>query len=156
MHTGLLAATHSPDEVAGVLAHEMTHVLERHTLRQIVFQAGLTTAARLLLGSGEGASDLLSGAASDLTTLRFSREQERAADQGALRLLRAARLPTSGLASFFGRLAHAGDAPPAWLSSHPDSAERAAAVAVARAPDETPLEIDWRAVQQAAAATRPQ
>ncbi len=155
VHTGLLAAAHSPDEVAGVLAHEMTHVLERHTLRQIVFQAGLTTAARLLLGSGEGAFDLLSGAASDLTTLRFSREQERAADQGALRLLRAARLPTSGLASLFGRLAHAGDAPPAWLSSHPDSAARAAAVAVVRAPDEIPLEIDWPSVQQAATVTRP-
>jgi predicted Zn-dependent protease len=140
----------------------MTHVLERHSMRQLVYQAGLATALRLLVGSPEGATAVLSGAALDLTALRFSREQETAADRGAIELLTRAGVPASGLAVFFERLARESGTPPAWLSSHPDSSARAALVrAEARHLDggeawpDTRLDEEWAAARADAAALSP-
>jgi predicted Zn-dependent protease len=156
VHTGLLRSATSADELAGVLAHEMTHVTERHTLRQVVFYAGFTRALRLMVGSPEGAAEMLAGAARNLTALRFSREQEAAADRGALERLERAQLSGAGLVSFFDRLARGRGALPPFLSSHPAAAERAAALLDAmdrrrgRAVD--PLVLDWAAVQADAVA----
>jgi Zn-dependent protease with chaperone function len=164
--TGLLAAAASPDEAAGVLAHEMTHVLRRHTLRQIAFRSGMIASVRLLFGAPEGAAEILSDSALDLTTLRFSREQELEADRGALELLARAHLRQDGLGRFLERLEREGDGPPAWLSSHPAAGERAAALAAALAPAQAPprgespsaaapvesLDLDWWAVQAEATA----
>jgi Zn-dependent protease with chaperone function len=153
VHTGLLAAAGAPEEVAGVLAHEVVHVLARHSLRQVLVQLGLATTLRLLAG-GEGLADALGSAAARLGALGFSRGQEREADAGALDLLRGARLPADGLAAFFERLAAEGGAPPAFLSSHPAGADRAAALRAELArrgpwPVE-PLAIDWAAVRTGA------
>jgi predicted Zn-dependent protease len=150
--TGLLGAAASPEEVAGVLAHEMTHVLRRHTMRQVLFHSGLVSAVRLLFGAREGAAEILSGAALDLTSLRFSREQEIEADRNALELLGRAHVSADGLARFFERLGSESGGPSAWLSSHPAAAERAAALAgaIASRPRASALEdlgLDWWAIQ---------
>jgi Zn-dependent protease with chaperone function len=151
VHTGLLAEAESADELSGVLAHEIAHVLRRHSLRQIVFAAGLTAGLRLALGSPEGAAQVLVAAAGDLTKLRFGREQESDADRTGLDLLHAARLSPQGLVRFFERLHARGGAPPALLSSHPPAADRAAELEreIARRgawPVDAPA-IDWTAVR---------
>jgi hypothetical protein len=153
VHTGLLADARSADELAGVLAHEVIHVLERHSLRQLLAELGLVTAVGLLLG-GDGLAGAAGALARDLGALHFGREQERAADRGAVDLLARARLPAGGLPAFFERLAAAGPAVPPLLASHPPSAERAAALAAAiqrRGPwPVEPLEVDWAAVRRGA------
>jgi len=158
VHTGLLAAAASPDEVAGVLAHEITHVLERHSLRQLVFQAGMAGAVRLLIGAPEGAAEVLTGATMNLTALRFSRDQEQDADRGGLDLLRRARLPAEGLVRFFDRLAERGGALPPLLSSHPAADDRAVLLAAELTHQgEWPVEalpVDWQAVQTEARSSR--
>ena len=50
VHTGLLAKTTSVDQLVGVLGHEITHVMRRHSLRQLVYDLGLSTTLRWLLG----------------------------------------------------------------------------------------------------------
>jgi predicted Zn-dependent protease len=152
VHTGLFAKASSVDELAGVLSHEITHVTERHSLRQIIFNMGLTTTIRWVLGVPDGVADTIAGAAANLSGLQFSREQETSADVGGIELLQKARLPAAGLKSFFERLAQDQQAVPAFLSTHPAGEDRAATLqkiidergqwAVER------LTIDWDAVRQ--------
>ncbi|MGH2669412.1 MAG: M48 family metallopeptidase, partial [bacterium] len=156
VHTGLLVEARSADELAGILAHEITHVFARHSLRQLLFQLGLTASVRLVLGMPEGVADSIASAVVSLGSLRFSRDQERDADRGGVELLTRARLPATGLQSFFDRLARQEGAVPALISTHPPSAERVAALQ--RLLDEhgsrtvEPLELDWGAVRRDAKA----
>jgi len=153
VHTGLLASAATPDEVAGVLGHEMIHTLERHSLRQLLFEAGLLVSAQLLLGSPQGGADILAGTALQLGGLRFSRDQERDADAGGLKLLEVARVSPEGFAHFLDRLAEQhGVTPPALLSTHPESKERGQALRaeIARRgpwPVEPLGDLDWEAVR---------
>lgn len=151
VHTGLLEQAESADELTGVLAHEVAHVLRRHSLRQIVFAAGLGAGLRLVLGSPDGAAQVLVTAAGDLTRLRFGRDQERDADLVGLDLLQRARLSPQGLTRFFTRLDEKGGAPPALLSSHPPAKDRAAELEreIARrgAWPVDPPQVDWAAVR---------
>ena len=153
VHTGLLAAARTPEEVAGVLSHEVVHVLHRHSMRQMVFAVGLDGAIRLLVGSPDGAAAMLAGTAFDLTSLGFSRDQERDADLGGLDLLQRARMPAQGLIGFFDTLKKEGGAPPPLLSSHPPAEDRAARLEEElRRRGEWPVEpitLDWAAVQAA-------
>lgn len=151
--SGLIRQAASPEELAGVLAHEVAHVELRHSLRAAVKGLGLRTVLSLLLGDGTGGA--LAGAAANLTELKFSRDAEREADREGLRRLQAARIDPQGMLGFFVRLegaAGAGGAPPAWLSSHPPPGERLDMLAAhidasAAAPQR--LQMDWDAVQRA-------
>jgi predicted Zn-dependent protease len=122
---GLIDAAASPDEVAGVLAHEVSHVLNRHPQRAIVRYAGLA-----MLGSALFGDTNLAALAPVLLTLSYSRSFEREADESALLLLDRAGIDGGGLAAFFTRLerSRAGGGAFArgleYLSTHPPSDER--------------------------------
>lgn len=150
--SGLVRQAETPEELAGVLAHEVAHVELRHSLRAAVKGLGLRAALSLVFG--EGAGGTLAGAAADLTELKFSRDAEREADREGLRRLQAARIDPQSMLRFFARLEGAGaGAPPAWLSSHPPAGERRAALAAqigAAAAAPQPLRVDWAALQRAA------
>jgi len=146
--TGLLREAQSAEELAGVLAHEVQHVVLRHSLRGLVRNLGWRVTLSLLLS---GAGDLgtpLAAWAEQLGSLRFSRDQETEADEHGVRLLRQAGIDPRGLATFFERLAQDKAEPPAFLSTHPASDGRAAQVREwiggFQAP---PLPYDWQAVQ---------
>jgi predicted Zn-dependent protease len=151
VHTGLLAKATSVDQLVGVLGHEITHVTRRHSLRQIVYDLGLTTTLRWLLGIPDGIADTIAGAAVNLSGLKFSREQETEADRGGVELLQAARLPATGLQSFFEELSRDKGQVPTFLSTHPADKERSATlqrlIAERGAWAVDPLAIDWEAVQ---------
>ena len=125
---GLIEKAATPEEVAGVLAHEIQHVLKRHGLKNVVGRAGLGLILGLLLGDLEGLGGLIIGASSELAALSFSREQEEEADALGLELLYAANIDPSGLPSFFEKLSaeqeSKGTALPSFLSTHPDTTER--------------------------------
>lgn len=124
MFRGLIDRMEGPDEFAGVLAHEMGHVLHRHGLQGIIRQQGLSILAMLT-----GGSDLsrLGQAGSELMALSYSRGFEREADETALQLLAGAGLRRDGLSTLFHRLAKDGRAGegPAFLATHPPLEERA-------------------------------
>lgn len=122
VHTGLIAATKRPEELAGVLAHEVQHVELRHSLKGLVKQLGLS--AVWVLATGDIGGGLAGQAAQQMLGLSFSREAEREADEQGLAALIRAGIDPSGMPAFFRTLADQGMAPPALLSTHPDSAER--------------------------------
>jgi predicted Zn-dependent protease len=152
IHTGLLAKATSVDQLAGVLGHEITHATRRHALRQILYDMGLTTALRWLIGMPDGVADQLAGAAVNLTGLKFSREQETEADAGGVKLLKNARLPAAGLQSFLDLLAQEGSSVPSFLSTHPAGRERsdmlAKTISEAGAWMVEPVKLDWDAVRR--------
>ena len=149
VNSGLLRAVTSPEELAGVLAHEIAHAELRHSLKGIAKNLGLRALATLVLGDYGGTA--LAEGMKKLAELGFSREAEREADQEGLRRLVAARIDPQGLVRFFELLEKEQQlAPPEFLSTHPANAERIAALKreIALLPqDWRPLEIDLAAIR---------
>ena len=117
------------DALLGVLAHEVGHVVHRHTTRMIVEQGVLNVGLGLALGD---VSTLVSTGASLLTGLAYRRSHETEADCFATELLRAANVATAPMADLLlgieGKAQEKKVETPAWmdlLSSHPETAKRA-------------------------------
>ena len=129
---GLIAAAETPDEVAGVLAHEMGHVIERHSTERLVRAAGLGLIVQILIGDPSGLIGLGTAAGELLIDLAYSREAEAEADAVAVEVLAEAGINAGGLVRFLERTARqeagAGGGLVSFLSTHPQSAERAEAV----------------------------
>ena len=123
---GLVQQAESPEELAGVLAHEVGHVRERHVMTALLRQFGLSV---LLAGADSG----LTNGAVGLASMGYSRDAEREADDYARARMAQSDISPLGAASFFERMAkeHGGeDNSPAllgWIASHPSSNERAKA-----------------------------
>lgn len=124
--TGLLAKTETPEELAGVLAHEMQHVIQRHTTENLL-RRGSTGLLIAILAGDQGALGQVMKAAEGLGALSYSRRDEEEADREGVKLLLAARIDPRGLAGFLRTLeaeeSRAG-APPAFLSTHPATGKR--------------------------------
>ena len=145
VHTGLIKATRRPEELAGVLAHEVQHVEQRHSLQALVKDLGLR--GLWMLVSGDIGSGLVGQAALELTSLSFSRDAEAQADAKGFEELMQAGIDPSGMADFFTIMAKQEGAatPPPFLSTHPASTAREAALRArqeeARGRDFTPLTL---------------
>ena len=121
----LLVQATGPDEVAGVLAHELEHVRRRHVLTHFVRATLLSGAWSLAVGDYAGLMVIDPSTAFDIANLRFSRDEEAEADRAAGAQLDRARISRRGLYDFFQRLRDETDDIPAWLSNHPSSESRA-------------------------------
>lgn len=152
--TGLIETATGPEMVAGVLAHEMAHVTERHGLRRLGQSLGFFASIQLLLGDTSGLASVVKEVLTIATVNDYSRTQETEADIVGGRLMHAADIDPTALANFFELLRQEhGDQPAAvnWLSTHPDLRRRIAAIRVLAAelgPREwEPLDLDWAAVR---------
>ena len=144
---GALALLNREDELAGVLGHEMAHVLERHAARRV----GVATPLALLFGLPAGILGTVSptlggivggvgGLASGAVLASYSRDQERDADRRGIGLAARAGYDPAALAGFLRTLERdealqAGREPgrPRFFSTHPTTPERVGSVeAVAR------------------------
>ncbi len=96
---GLLDKSQSPDETAGVLAHEMGHGIEMHPEAAMVRTVGLGAAFEIMMGGTAGGG--LANVGLMLAQLSYSRGAEREADHHALELLKAAGITPRGLGDFF-------------------------------------------------------
>jgi predicted Zn-dependent protease len=140
VHTGLIAAVTSPDELAAVLSHELSHVTQRHIARMIGQQQAQMPwlLAAMVLGvmaagrSGDAASAAIVGgqAAAAQGQLNFSRDMEREADRVGFGILIEAGFSAEGASAMFEKLQQAnrfndnGAFP--YLRSHPLTTERIA------------------------------
>ncbi len=97
----LVEKAESPDEVAGVIAHEMGHGLELHPETGIIRAIGMSAAVELMLG---GSGGTLANLGLVLAQLGYTRAAEREADQRAIELLRKAEISNEGLKNFFKRV----------------------------------------------------
>lgn len=129
---GILESSESPDEILGVVAHEIAHVELRHGVQQLGRTMGLAFLSSMVIGADveglEMADNLetLSEIGSTLLVLKYSRGFEREADLEGLRRLRRAGLPAMGLGRLLVRIEtrHESDSALGWLSTHPTAMER--------------------------------
>jgi Zn-dependent protease with chaperone function len=150
VYCGLVDVMQTPEELAAVLAHEVSHVVERHSTRNLVRTMGARMAFSLL-----GGTDVLIDGAAMLGSLHYMRADEEAADSGGQMLLVRANIDPSAMADASSRFEKDGVHIPAYLSSHPDTAQRKARAAkFAKAHPDTshrPLLAagEWRRLQSA-------
>ncbi len=127
IYSGLLEKTRRPEELAGVLAHEVQHVLKRHATQSIFQQSALALLVAMVTGDVSGAAQGALQWAGTLGGLAYSRAYEAEADREGLALLVRAKIDPKGLADFFDTLSEENDSLPetlAYLSTHPDSRSR--------------------------------
>jgi Zn-dependent protease with chaperone function len=143
----LIEEMDGPDELAGVLAHEIAHVIARHPLSHTIESIATMTFTGNL---GSGTSDV--GGALALSA--YSRTKEAEADRIASQILGDAGISPRGLAKFFQRLQKAakGDfgGAGALFNTHPALAERAAALTDRGAAPTRPAlnAAQWRALRR--------
>ena len=115
LSSGMLAAAEEPGEIIGVIAHEIGHIAGGHLVRTRdamenasaeMILATVLAAGAIVAGEGEVGSAVLSGgqAMAQQSFLRYSRAQEEAADQAAVRLLERTGQSAEGLLRMFQRL----------------------------------------------------
>ena len=102
--SALLERAQSPDEVAGVLAHEIGHVAHRHGMEQLLSTAGTGALIGFILGDMTGLS-VAAGLGSTLIDSRFSRLAERQADTYAASVAQRLDFDPAGLADLLARVA---------------------------------------------------
>ena len=138
VHLGLIGLVANQDELASVLAHELTHVTQRHISRSITQQGRQTPVmiAAMILGAvaARNNTDALnavvagSQAVAIQGQLNFSRDMEREADRLGLGLMQPAGFAPQGFVGMFeklqqsARLSDSGNFP--YLRSHPMTTER--------------------------------
>lgn len=155
---GLLEQTQTPEELAGVLSHELQHVFHRDATKGLIREMSLRTLINVATG-GAGTTPL--AAASVLARLRYSREAEAAADRDGMRMLLAAHLDPQGMIRIFQKLKRAaGQTPRAleYLSTHPDIDSRIAELQkLARDATYTPVpllpDVRWETIARACSAS---
>lgn len=129
IHTGLINSASNASEVAGVMAHEIAHVVARHSTEQISRQYGLSVLAGLVLGQNPGmlqqlAAQIVAGGA----LARFSRAAEEEADTLGLQAMNEAGYNPRGMVTMFQKLmANRRGSPGAverFFSTHPLTEDR--------------------------------
>jgi predicted Zn-dependent protease len=143
----IIERAENPNEMAGVLAHEMAHVLEAHPSSAVVEAMGYGVIGLLNPGADAVGSD----AAQSLLDNQYSRGDELEADQVGVDLLNEAGFDSHGLITFFERLEAEGNAIPGaleFLSTHPTGDHRGEALAK-RVKDGEPVMSDdaWKALR---------
>jgi len=147
---GLIAKAQTPDELAGVLAHEMGHVAHRDGTRTVLQTAGLSFLFGMMLGDFVGGGAVVVAARTVLKS-SYSRHVEAAADAYSVNLMEKAGGDPRALGTVLARLAGDKEHGMKLLLDHPETKDRIAAIdAVAVAGTTTPLldAADWNALKQ--------
>jgi predicted Zn-dependent protease len=145
VHSGLILLSQNESELAGVVGHEIAHILQKHQARMMHGQRGaqFTSLAALALavlaargGSSQSgqiteAAIASAGALQIQNQIDYTREHEREADRVGLTLVERAGYDPRGMATFFERLLRANrlnefKGAPAYLRTHPLTTERIA------------------------------
>lgn len=143
-HSGLMLTSQTESELAGVMGHEIAHILQRHQARGADGQRKSAPVALLGLALAIAASQSKSTSSSQATEaaiygsqalaiqnqLDYSRDFEREADRMGLLIMQRAGFEVRGMASFFERMQranrHNDGKAPGYLRSHPLTTERIA------------------------------
>jgi beta-barrel assembly-enhancing protease len=167
--THMLTSLESADELAAVLAHEVSHVLRRHAIEMTIKASGVRFLVHVASG-GHVAMGIATSVWGAVTVMGESRDKEGEADRYAVHLLIDAGLDPKTLLSMFGKLA--AEDPPALeaasgpsatffekMRSHPHIAQRIADVEeeIARSPvvSPMPIEVDYPALVKAVRDSNP-
>lgn len=136
VNRGVIERAANMSELAGVLGHEIQHVVKRHTVKQMAQAQNANTAAGVLCGitsvcnSGLGQAGVqIAGGA---LFAKFSRTDEQQADEGGFDNVLRARIDPRGMYTFFQKLLAeeqangGGGATAGWFADHPGTTDRLA------------------------------
>jgi predicted Zn-dependent protease len=124
---GLLERTKTAEELAGVLAHELQHILLRHSTQAVLQEASTGILLVAMTGDASGAMAYGLQTARTLGMLRYSRQKEEEADLEGMRMLIAAGINPEGMIAFFEMLKKEETKTPEllnYLSNHPTTQDR--------------------------------
>jgi predicted Zn-dependent protease len=133
VHRGTIAAARTEAQLAGVMAHEVAHIAERHAAKQIskgIVANGLLGLLGAVLddGKGEAAARIGASVVAQSVFMKFSRDDEREADRVGLQIMERAGWDPHGLAEFMQVLHDQQQRSPSsvqtFFSSHPSPAGR--------------------------------
>jgi predicted Zn-dependent protease len=129
VYRGLLRAlADDEDALAGVISHEVAHITERHSVKQVEKAMGANLLLELFT---RGRTRTVGAIAANLLSLKFSRSDEYEADEVGVTYMARAGYDPRGLARFFRKLEESerrGGRTVSWLRTHPSSGARASRV----------------------------
>lgn len=134
VNSGLLKQAQSPEEVAGVLAHEIGHVKFRHIMEGTIAHLFTSEGINLIFGGHSSTADM----AQYFVNMGFTRSQEAQADEEGLKRLQQAHVDNQAFKHFFERMSKSNSVP-VFLSDHPTDPSRAEMVAKFENQDTTPI-----------------
>jgi Zn-dependent protease with chaperone function len=124
LFNGLLARANDPDEIAGVLAHELGHVMHRDNTRNMIYSGGTSFLIGLLFGDVTGSGALVFGSRS-LFTASYSREAEQNADDFSISVMHRLGRPTKPMGDLIFRITgNEADKTLSILANHPLTEDR--------------------------------
>ncbi|MEM1325792.1 MAG: M48 family metalloprotease [Bacteroidota bacterium] len=127
VYTGLIKFLDRPDDLAGVMAHEVAHADRRHSTDQLTRRYGISALAGIVLG--ENAENIGTEILSSLVSLRFGRSDESEADAFSVNYLCDTKYAANGAASFFEKMTQQNTVGvPEFLSTHPSPQNRVAEI----------------------------
>ena len=155
VNIGLIRTAENESELAGVIGHEIGHVVGKHGVKQMTRQLGLAAMAQLALGEDQSKlKQMVANLATNGVLMKYSRDAEREADIYAVQEMYDAGVDPEGMATFFEKLRKLQKSKPSKLeqmfATHPPTAERIAAVRsqIARLPRKPNLKKDSRRFHQ--------
>lgn len=155
LYSGLIRHTDRPEQIAGVLAHEIQHITMRHGTESLVRDYSLGVLLSLLTNDTRTVEQTV-GIAKYLGLMNYSRENETEADQGGMNMLKDARVDPDGMVEFFEILGkQTGDVPGSlkYFSTHPQTEDRISKLKeMSRGMDYQPVSIyskkEWEEIKK--------
>ncbi len=126
VYSGLIKNSDNPEEFSGVICHEIAHIQLNHVMKKLVKEIGLSVL--ISMTTSKGGSETIREAAKMLSSSAFDRNLEKEADIKAVDYLVKAKINPEPFANFLFKLsAEDNEATKylTWISTHPDSRERA-------------------------------
>ena len=155
VNIGLIRTAENESELAGVIGHEIGHVVGKHSVKQMTRQLGLAAVAQLALGEDQSKLEqMVAGLATNGVLTKYSRDAEREADIYAVQEMYDAGIDPEGMATFFEKLHRLQKSKPSMLqqmfATHPPTTERITAVRsqIARLPRKSNLKKDSQRFHQ--------
>lgn len=120
IYTGLIRDCKNPEQLAGVIGHELAHLEKGHIMKKLAKEIGFSVLVSMTSGS-EAAGEVLSS----LTSSAYDRSLETEADLTAVDYLLEAKINPAPLADFMYSMSGGSPSALYWISTHPDPEDRA-------------------------------
>jgi predicted Zn-dependent protease len=124
--SGLILAAENPEELTGVLGHEIAHIQLNHVMKKLVKEVGFSVLISMTTGNGNG--EIIRNTAKMLSSSAFDRGLEKEADIKSVDYLVNAKVAPQPFANFLFKLSNEENPVSkyfTWISTHPESEERA-------------------------------
>ena len=126
---GLIDSVETPEQLASVIGHEMTHITNRHALRRIAQSVGLIAAFEIMIGDVGGIIALGAEVFQHAALSSYSQGDEHEADLGGVQILYAAGIDPHAAAESLQAIPHLElHESVSWLVSHPNTTARVEAI----------------------------